>query len=56
MPKLKLNQHMRSIALCYEFVQTFEVQCLKMINMNEKCARNELESTPTCNQVFSDLV
>jgi hypothetical protein len=42
MPKLKLNQHMRSIALCYAFDQTFEVQCLKVINPNEKCARNKL--------------
>jgi hypothetical protein len=40
----KLNQHMRSITLCYLFDPTFKVQCLKVINPNEKCARNELES------------
>jgi hypothetical protein len=42
--KFKLNQHMWSIALCYVFDPTFEVHCLKVINPNEKCARNKLES------------
>ena len=43
-PKLKLNKHLKSIALWYVFEPTFEVQYLKVINPNEKCARNELRN------------